>query len=187
VKANRVCEYPCVAKRPKLERPALVRWMLIVLALGLVGSGAAIGVWWLGLGGSSQHPGRAPATVTATVVSAASCAVPSARDQVELHLEGQTRKAHLDGCGHQQGEQVQVQAPDKTQTSADLVVRLPGTGSGAANTGFGSRLWPMLLTVAGIGGAAYALVIRPISLPARGPARRGTADGKPGKRRGRQL
>jgi hypothetical protein len=92
--------------------------------------------------------------VEAKVVTAQACAV-GAMETVSFPVDGRDRQAILDGCGHQQNEPIQVTvAGDGNATN--LVVRLADADTGAGDDG--RKLGLVLLVLAGIAGAGYALL-----------------------------
>jgi hypothetical protein len=115
-------------------------------------------VWWP-LSGTLGSQQAAERTATATVVASAPCGAATAGDVVQVPVNGTTRQAHLDGCGHTQGQQLQVQVP-VAPGSGDLVVRpsVPGESSSAESTP--NRLSWVLLTLATIAGGGYMLLLR---------------------------
>ncbi|MGH3906252.1 MAG: hypothetical protein ACRDTE_19030 [Pseudonocardiaceae bacterium] len=94
-----------------------------------------------------------------TVVQAADCGVPDARDvlRVEL-LDGHAVSAELNGCGNLPGEVLAVEVPNPLP-AGDVVVRLAGTGV-PAETATAQRVSAVLVAVAGIAGALLAWRLR---------------------------
>ncbi|GAA4031317.1 hypothetical protein GCM10022247_65520 [Allokutzneria multivorans] len=141
-----------------VARPAPVRWGLILLVVGLVGLGAALVVWGLPLVTGSSSGDLAPTKrVPATVVAPVACGS-DARDGIEIRVDGLPMRAKLDACGSREGEQLQVEVPQKLPAvTENLVVQVVGTGQ--AGSGLGQRLRAVLCTVAGVAGAIYALLL----------------------------
>lgn len=147
-----------VASRLSLRFTGPVRWAVLVLAVGLLGFGAAVAVYFV------QHGGRAVATgttINATVTNPAPCSAADARDGVEFQLNGKNQQAKLDGCGHLKGAQLSVVLP---AGAAGDQVREAGT-SPAAGRAFAERLTPFLLALAALAGAGYAFVLTGARLP----------------------
>ncbi|RCW42837.1 hypothetical protein DFQ14_10893 [Halopolyspora algeriensis] len=132
---------------------------LILLVLGLVGVGAVSVAWWplpAVLGGSPAE--WRPAT--ATVIESASCAASTKGDLVEVTVDGHRVQARYDGCGHRRGERLAVRVP--ADVSGEFVVR-PAARVGsetAGESGLRQRLNRVLLTLAGIAGGGYILMMR---------------------------
>jgi hypothetical protein len=78
-------------------------------------------------------------------------------ETVEFTLEGQTRRAEFNGCGHQDGEPVDVRL-----TPGNTVVGAADATTGSSDNDDGLGL--VLLVVAGVAGAGGGLLVR------RGPA-----------------
>ncbi|MEV0681072.1 hypothetical protein AB0I60_31595 [Actinosynnema sp. NPDC050436] len=126
-----------------------VRWALILLVVGLAGVAAAVALWWPG--GTAVEVRRAQATVT----TPAPCGGSDTYDRVELKLDGQARTAKLDGCGHREGEAVEVVLP--ADTTGDFTVQVADSTPVAAP--FGTRLAAMLVCLSGLAGGLYAYLL----------------------------
>ncbi|WP_143174350.1 hypothetical protein [Streptoalloteichus hindustanus] len=146
-----------------------VRWLLVLTVIGLVGFGATVAVWWP-LSGSWTGGGDSGRRVGATVVTSAPCGAAEASDVVEVQVEGRTRRARLDGCGHRQGETFDVDLPASVPADGDLRVWLAGTGSTGAGPGLETRLRAVLLALASVSGGLLAFLVRkrPGARPAKG-------------------
>ncbi|WP_253777065.1 hypothetical protein [Goodfellowiella coeruleoviolacea] len=166
------------AKPPKPAKPAKPakrvsrpsRWALLVLGIGLATVAAAIAVVWrlpdvLAPQAASTDSG---AKVEATVTSSAPCNQANARDGVELKVNDRTLNAQLDGCGHSQGEIVEVQVP--TRTDGEIVVSVSGVTPGGS--GLLRPLTVLLFFLSALAGAVYAFLVR--WRPGRASARRTT-------------
>ncbi|MFB9430739.1 hypothetical protein [Streptoalloteichus tenebrarius] len=136
-----------------------VRWLLVLMVIGLVGIGAAVAVWWP-LSGTWTGGGYAGRRVGATVVTSAPCGTAAASDVVEVQVDGKTRRATLDGCGHRQGETFDVELPSSVPPTGDLRVWLAGTGAAGAGPDLESRLRSVLLALAAVSGALFAFLVR---------------------------
>lgn len=135
-------------------RQTQVRWVLILLVIGLVGIGAAVLVWWPTLGFPNTDAPSAVHT-KATVVTSAQCSGANAHDTVEVTVDGAKKRVPLDGCGQAKG------------TSLDVVVtddngQLSAHASDAAQVGGNrdGRLTAVLLCLSAVAGALYAYLIR---------------------------
>ncbi|WP_374727515.1 hypothetical protein [Haloactinomyces albus] len=140
--------------------------MLILLVLGMVGMGAVAVSWWplpsvLGDGGAAAE--LRPAT--ATVLESASCAASTKGDLVEVRIGGQRMRVRYDGCGHRPGQRLSVRVP--VAASGGVVDRpfvarpaAPAEAGGAEVSSLRERLSWVLLTLAGVAGSGYALLLR---------------------------
>ena len=90
--------------------------------------------------------------VRATVSAAAPCVGPGAGgERVRFGEGGAEREVRFDGCGHSEGEQVEISVPDGA-TGDDLTVQAARTAVDGGDSG--GPLGPVLLFVAaGAGGA----------------------------------
>jgi hypothetical protein len=138
------CDYRGVAVR---RGPS--RW-LIAAAAALVVVGVALAVWWPGSGSAESR------TVSATVVSAASCQGANAYDTVELTIDGVKKRARLDGCGHREGDVLTVDVPQSA--GGDLLVQ--PAGANPVGSGVTGRLSALLVSIAALAGAGYAHLLR---------------------------
>lgn len=149
-------------------RQGPVKWVLILLVVGLVGIGAAVLVWWPTLGFPSTADSTAPRT-KATVVVSAQCNSPDAHDTVEVAVDGQRMQAPLNGCGQAKGTllDVVVTRGDNGQLTVQSVdaAQVGGNRNG--------RLTAMLMCLSAMAGALYAFLIR------RRPAAPGTEPEQP--------
>ncbi|MEU6132395.1 hypothetical protein ABZ805_24735 [Saccharopolyspora sp. NPDC047091] len=128
---------------------------LILVALGLLGIVVVAFSWWRLPNIGSADGGAQPAT--ATVLESTPCGKASEGDLVEVRVDGETRQLRLDGCGHTEGQTMQVQVPARGDS-----VR---PGAGAESGGLHSRASWVLGTLAAIAGGGYALLItRPRAL-----------------------
>jgi hypothetical protein len=131
-----------------------VTWGLVLLVIALVGLGTAVAVWWP----RSVMGESAGQRVSATVVATGSCGAREL-DQVEVRVDGQPRKAQLDGCGHREGETLDVLLP--VDASGDFTVRTAGAVSDAAP--LSERLATLMLCLSGLAGGFYVyLISRPV-------------------------
>lgn len=136
-------------------------WVLILLIVGLVGIGAAVASWWPLP--SALHLPHGVTRASATVLTSAPCGPQNARDEVEVRLDGRTQKAQLDGCGHREGEVLDVDVPANAPQDG-LVVQISGTAR-IGGPGLAGRLSIVLLVLSAVSGATYAFLIR--AQPAR--------------------
>ncbi|MGH3904720.1 MAG: hypothetical protein ACRDTE_11090 [Pseudonocardiaceae bacterium] len=125
-----------------------------VVALALV-TGLALVGWllWPNAGDENYR------VALGTVVQAADCGVPDARDSLRVELlDGRAVPAQLDGCGNLPGEVLAVEVPNPLP-GGDVVVRLAGTGVPETAVTV-QRLSAVLVAVAGIAGALLAWRLR---------------------------
>jgi hypothetical protein len=129
-------------------------WGLVLLVVVLVGLGTAVAVWWprSGLGESAGQ------RVSATVVKTGSCGAREL-DAIELKVDGQLRKARLDGCGYREGATVDVLLP--ADTSGEFTAQTAGAVSDAAPLSV--RLATLMLCLSGLAGGFYVyLITKPV-------------------------
>lgn len=125
-------------------------WGLVLLVIALVGLGTAVALWW-----PRSSVGE---SATATVVKPGSCGAREL-DQVELKVGGQLRKARLDGCGHREGETLEVLVP--AETSGEFTVQTAGAVSDVVPLSV--RLATLMLCLSGLAGGFYVyLISRPL-------------------------
>lgn len=115
----------------------------------------AVLVGTFGLFGFATGNASGYRTVEARVVEAKACDPAGAMETVEFTVDGRQRRAQLDGCGHQQDEQVSVSVP--ANGTPDMIVRFAGAYTGEADSGRGLGL--LLLAIAGIAGGGYGLLL----------------------------
>jgi hypothetical protein len=133
---------------------------LILLVLGLLGV-AVVAISWRSLPdvlGRGTTVEMRPAT--ATVVESAPCGASPSGDLVEVPVNGASKQARLDGCGHTRGQQLQVQVP--ADPGPDFVVRPASseTAGSGESSGLPNRLSWVLVTLAAIAGGGYMLMLR---------------------------
>ena len=116
---------------------------------------------WFGLGSGDFDAGQ---TVDATVVTGLPCGQ-RGTELVSFRQDGWDRQARFDGCGHQQGEPVQVRVP----AASDPMVHAANATTGSGNHGRGLGL--LLLLVAGIAGGGYGVLMQPALRARLGPLR----------------
>lgn len=135
---------------------AYLRWAALGIGLFLFAIAVTIAANMVGLTGftaAAQDPGT---RVTATVSAGAPCDRAGANERVTFTHRGQEREVRFDGCGHTEGEQVEITVP--TTPTEDLVVHAAQatTGTAAPTEGVGS----LLLLTASTAGAVYAYLLR---------------------------
>lgn len=122
---------------------------------------AANTVGLTGFTAAAEDPGT---RVTATVTAGAPCDRAGANERVRFTQGGREREVRFNGCGHAEGEQVEIAVP-ATPAGEDLVVHAAraAVGDTAPTEGVGS----LLLLAASTAGAGYAYLLRrtPRSLP----------------------
>lgn len=129
-------------------------WGLVLLVIALVGLGTAVAVWWP-LSGAGENAGQ---RVEATVVKPASCGARDL-DRIEVTVDGKVRQAKLDGCGHREGEKLDVLLP--SDTSGDFTAQTAGAVSDSAP--LSKRLETLMLCLSGLAGGFYVyLVSKPV-------------------------
>ncbi|KAA5837172.1 hypothetical protein ABT337_15775 [Saccharopolyspora hirsuta] len=126
--------------------------LLVLSLLGVVLVGAA--VWPLVAAADRERAELRPAT--ATVVESRPCGTRGAGDLVEVEIAGELRRAPFDGCGHSRGQQLPVLVP--ADPAGQLVVR-PATANYSQLDDLAERANWILLTLAGVAGGGYALML----------------------------
>ncbi len=116
---------------------------------------------WFGLDPDEADGGR---QTEAKVVTGQPCDR-LATEVVTFQQDGRERRANFDGCGHQEGEAVQIRVPSPTAT----LVHAADATAGEGNEGRGLSL--LLLTVSGIAGGGYGLLMLPELRARLGPLR----------------
>jgi len=96
--------------------------VLVVLLAWLAGPGL--------LGISNDDLG---APVTAEVTKPAPCDRPDAVETVKFTIAGKTHQGTLNGCGHGQGERVDVGVPEELPDQGTVTVRAADTSAGASD------------------------------------------------------
>ncbi|MEV6231772.1 hypothetical protein AB0L88_28330 [Saccharopolyspora shandongensis] len=125
----------------------------ILLVLGTLGIAvAAVTLWPL-----VTEAGQAMRPATATVIESRPCGTASARDLVEVRIDGAVQRAPFDGCGHAPGQQLPVQVP--ADPGEDFVVR-PARSADSELKGQEQRANWVLLTLAAVAGGGYGLMLR---------------------------
>lgn len=137
-----------------------MRWVLILLVVGVAGVGAAVAAWWPLTGDVT-----AGQQVKATVTNPVACGAPDARDGVSVPVDGKPRPAKLDGCGHRKDETLDVLLP--ADTGGDLVVRTPDTAPRGVS--LHTRMTGLLVALSAVAGAGFALVLGRTRTPTRTP------------------
>lgn len=133
----------------RVGRRGLASVALTLLALALLGVGVMALAWWPE---RQQQTGQSKPG-TARVLQSAPCGAATQGDLVEARVGGKPVQTRFDGCGHTQGQQLQVLLPDKAGAKARPL------GSDAGSSGGSQRLMWVLLTVAGVAGGGYALLL----------------------------
>lgn len=135
--------------------PAYLRWTAVGAGVVLLAVVIAVLANLFGLlGDEVDHAGR---TVSATVVTGAPCTASGASETVRFTLDGTEHEARFDGCGHQEGEAVEIDVPPNV-TDDDLVVHAAQATTGT--DGPGSGLPFVLIILSGMAGAGYAFLVR---------------------------
>lgn len=133
--------------------PGYLRWAGVGAGVLLLGVVIATVVNLAGL--LDTDDGESSRTVPATVVTGAPCTANGASETVSLVVDGRERTARFDGCGHREGEPVEVSVP--ADPGAELVVRAAQATSGSGDLG---GLGSVLVVVSGVAGAGYAFLVR---------------------------
>ena len=150
---NKIRIPPGNARWAALSGGVLVLSVVLTVFIGTLG--------WFGFGTGDWNAGQ---RVDASVVTGLPCGQ-RGTETVAFQQDGLERRARFDGCGHQQGEPVQVRVPSAT----DPIVHAADATTGEGNNGRGLGL--LLLALSGIAGAGYGLLGRPEYRARLGPLR----------------
>lgn len=101
--------------------------------------------------------------VSARVSTGTPCTLPNTFEIVTFEHEGDDREVRLDGCGHAEGEPIDIVLPPGPVVNS-MVVRSAGVAVVDRAPGEGVAL--VLLVASGMAGAGYAFLVR------RGPRSR---------------
>lgn len=130
-------------------RPNAVRFGFVVL----FGVFFALSLWLIapGMFGLSESTPAGP-PVTARVTRSAKCDRAGDGETVTFVKDGQEHQARFDGCGHREGEPVEVAVP--ATTGPDMVVHAAEAATGESSGG--RSLIFMLFLLSTFAGGSYA-------------------------------
>lgn len=114
---------------------------------------AAIALWPLARA-RDDTAGLRPAT--AEVVEPATCGTRTAGDLLEVRIDGETRTARYDGCGHSTGQRLDVLVPAQDRPGARA---RPVTVGASEKDEAATRAHWVLLTLASVSGGCYGLLL----------------------------
>jgi hypothetical protein len=173
-------EFVCHPRRVTVAAGPNRRRLVVQVAAGVVCLAVIGFALWLvaGFAGGDTPSGPADQRVLATVTSTASCQGSDTQDSVSVHVDGQTRQAKLDGCGHQKGEAVGVLVP--TDFTAGSLLE-PAAAAPTDTTGKSHQVAFLLLLVAtAIGGVlGYRFFHTRGATPVRRPRQQAADDAEP--------
>lgn len=130
---------------------------LILLVLGLVGTGVVVVSWWPTADGLDRGA-AAERTTTATVVRSARCGSTPARDRVAVSIDGRRTRVPFNGCGHREGSRLRVLVP--ADPGGDFVAQPASADSVGDARGLRERLTWVLFVLAAVAGGGYSLLLR---------------------------
>lgn len=154
-----------VRKRTDPARQLTPGWNSLAVAVG-VGLLVIVLAWYAGpglFGITNQAKGT---TVRAEVVKPTPCAGGTAEEAVKFEFGGRPREGTLDGCGHGQGERVNIVVPDGAGAGT-ISVHAADVAVGASDPRRSIGL--ALLVFSCFSGGMYVLLVL------RGPRRLATA------------
>ncbi|MEB3365959.1 hypothetical protein [Saccharopolyspora mangrovi] len=128
----------------------------ILLALGVLGVVVAGVTVWPLVAASGQQEKVAERKATAVVVEPRPCGARAAGDIVEVQLDGQTRRATFDGCGHTRGQRLEVMVP--ARAAGDLRVTPVKTDESELEK-LARRTNIVLLTLAAVAGGGFGVLL----------------------------
>ncbi|MFC4853904.1 hypothetical protein [Actinophytocola glycyrrhizae] len=128
-----------------------------VVVLGVL---IAVLVDTVGLLGTSEEDEGS--TARATVVTGVPCDRAGAPETVAFKAGGKDHRVRFDGCGHAEGEPVEVTVPPGPLND-DLLVHAADATVGDTKDGEGLGL--LLLVLSSTAGAGYAFLLRPTRHP----------------------
>jgi hypothetical protein len=131
------------------------RWAALGIGLFLFAVVLTVAANLLGLSGFTASGEDIGTRMTATISAGAPCDRAGANERVKFTQNGRELEVRFDGCGHTEGEQVEVTVP--SGASDDVVVHAAqaAVGDAAPTAGLGS----LLLLTASTAGAAYAYLL----------------------------
>lgn len=130
---------------------------LVLLVLVLLGV-AVVAVVWFPARTDEVDQQLRPAM--AEVVKSTPCGTATRGDLVEVTVGGSPRKAHFDGCGHAEGQRLPVRVPASPGQDFQVHPAEPDAVSVFGGSGLRGRIGWVLLTLAGVAGGGYTLMLR---------------------------
>jgi hypothetical protein len=136
--------------------PGYLRWAGAGVGVVVLGVLIAVVVSVFGLFGFAAAD-TTGSTATATVAKGVPCDKPGTMETVTFTVGGKDRTAWFDGCGHGDGEPVQITVPADT-TAKDLVVHSSAAAVGGTDSA--DQLGLLLIVLSAMAGAGYAFLVR---------------------------
>ncbi|MBK1788968.1 hypothetical protein [Prauserella cavernicola] len=139
-------------------------WKVLGVA-AVTGILVVLGCWWAGpslFGAVETEQSR---TVEATVTLPADCTAPDAEETVSFELDGETRNGTLNGCGHDQDEQIEIAVPSEAPDGL-IDVQLANAAMGSSDLRRPVGLALLVVSCAAGGSYAFLVVRGPRRLPA---------------------
>ena len=130
---------------------------LILPTLMVMGVVLVAASWWPLPGVFGKESGTLR-SVSATVVESAPCGSSTPGDLLEMTVDGEKVRARYDGCGHGRGRQLRVRIP--ADPAGEFTALPAGSDEGDSGADLRARLSWVLVTLAGVAGGGYSLMLR---------------------------
>lgn len=127
----------------------------ILLVLGVLGVVVAGVTVWPLVAASGQEK-VAERKAAAVVVEPRPCGPRAVGDVVEVQIDGQTRRATFDGCGHTRGQRLEVMVP--ARAAGDLRV-MPVKDEESELEALAWRTNIVLMTLAAVAGGGFGVLL----------------------------
>ncbi|MDT8909366.1 hypothetical protein [Amycolatopsis sp. PS_44_ISF1] len=138
------------------RKTSLQRWLQVGIPTA-VGVLVVLLAWIAGPGLFGVVVNDAGTPTPAQITKPAACSAADPVESVKFTLGGQTREGSLNGCGHAQGDQVEVGVPADAPAQGPVTVRAADTSAGSQDARGPIAL--ALLVFACFAGGMYAFLV----------------------------